>query len=450
MLDVYDGYMESSFKDTFSGLDEALSEIFKDANSKLKEFRVSIESAQEMGQIKRVFEEHIEIEFDSNLCKQIIDFDKAFVHKTQDHTNFFGSPLLGVHPAKWLDSDQAIFMDEIMELDEIGLKQDLHNLPCIDKTHKVSSNPINLTLIYLAHKLSEAFDKGKIKDRRLFETAYRSVFAILHYKFITSLCANYFKYPADMKIALVAYDVLTDKFDIKKTGSWKALIDTRTESLMSKHNIHYKTVKEFRNDEAIKYVVTDIQTRIRAVIKAYTKVFYRVKESDSRILSASSTMETEEGHIVKDVSREVSKAIRYANDTIKDFNSFYRLELLQILLRTNPSASPERVATILTYICNNAGKTEVKKFIEELMIYSYNLIKVKGHKTGHIDMILKSFRSMMVGSTVTDPRVLNLKKLADKMINKAYKYSNTAAISPDRTTVLMYVLLRVLAREAYK
>lgn len=411
---------------------------------------VSTEAFSTVGEIKAVFERHSEIEYDSNLCKQIIDFDKAFVHKSEDHTNFFGSPLLGVHPAKWLDSDQNRFMEEIMELEDAGVREDLYNLKCIDKKHKVSSNPINLSLVYLAHKLTEAFQKGKIKDRRLYEEAYKSTFAILHYKFITSLCTNYFPYPADTKIALVAYNVLTDKFDIKKLGSWKNLIDNRTESLLSKYNIHHETIKEFKDDEAIKYVVTDIQTRIRAVIKAYTKVFYRVKESDQRILSSSSTMETEEGHLVKDVSREVSRSIKYCNDIIKDFNSFYRLELLQILLRSNPSASPERVASALSYICNNGTKTEIRKLVEDLMIYSFNMMKLKGHKTGHIDMILKSFRSMMVGSTVTDPKVLKLRKDADKIVSKAYKYSNTAAVSPDRTTVLMYILLRVLAREAFK
>lgn len=411
----------------------------------------SLEAANStFGELKKTYDYHSTIEFDKNLCLDIIDYDRKFVNKNQDHVNFFGSPLLGVYPAKWTESDRNDWLERIIEMDEIGLQSDIEKLKCIDTSHKVSSDVVNLSFIWVAHNLTEAFTSGKIKDRRLYEQAYRSVFAIMHYKFITSLMSKYFGYPADRAVALAAYDALSDKFDIKRAGSWKALIDMRTESLLSRNNIHYVTIKDLKNDESIKYVVTDIQTRIRSVAKSYTKVFYQVKDSNGKILSSSSTLDTEDGHIVKDVSREVGSARSYLNKVIRDRNSFFKMELLGIILRANPSASPDRVSDIIDYISRNSGKTDVKELIDKLIIYLFDMIRVKRLKTGHIDLILKNFRSMMVGSTVTDQRVLDIRKLGDRVASKGANYPTTAAVSPDRTTVLMYIIARLLTKESFK
>lgn len=399
--------------------------------------------------IKKVFDTHCsDLKVDSALAKEIIKFDVQFLTKNSDHVNFFGSGLLGVHPIRWTDDERNRWMDDILQVDEIALKMDIHALPTIDTNHKVATDIVNLSFVYMLYRLSsESNIPGPLKT-----DAMRSVIAIMHYKFLTSLMVRNFQYPADEAVAKATFDSLSLKFDIKRLGSWTALIRNRAEEYTKPSALHYHTFKHMRDDLAVQYMISDVQTRIREVVKAQVVVFYRVRETNGKIVSTSSLLATDEGFTVRDVRRTKSIYHSYLNTVITEPRDFIRRELLDVVMALNPSANPDTTVNALKYLSLNYSvkqKQYIKVLVEELLIYTFNFVKSKSIPTNDLKTIAIRLRAMFTGSRINDKTILDLRDKTDKIVYDSLPKRTGVPISPERTAVMLYIVLRALTKGYY-
>lgn len=384
---------------------------------------------------------------DDAFCKSILNFDIRFVNKNSDHVNFFGSPLLGVYPARWTDEEHSTWMDDILNIDEMGLQQDIHALPSVNKTFKVTANVVNQSFIYVLYRLYNS----KVNTKLVEQTA-RSVIHIMHYKFITSIMAHYFRYPADKATAEATYNALTFKSDIRSTGSWGALVTLRGETFTSRRSIHLNTFQSMKRDDKVLFAISDIQTRIRKVIKTQTALFHQIKENNGKVISVSSMMETDEGKMVKDVRREASVLLRYIDTVIPDKRDFVRVELFNVVMEANPSASPEVTLATLGYLSDiyrDRKKEYGNEVVNSTIIYGLNFLREKKIRTGDLANILYKVKSMLVGSRVNDDNVLRMREIGDRLVNEASPRSTAIPTSPERTAILLYIFMRTLTKNYY-
>jgi len=400
--------------------------------------------------IKAVFDHHFgNLRVDDALARRIITFDNQFVTKNPDHVNFFGSALLGVYPVRWTDVERNTWIDDIIDFDEIGLRVDLFKLQSIDPKNKVATDLVNLSFVYVLHRLNASDDiKPAMK-----ETAMRSVIAIMHYKFLSSLMAYYFPYPADEALAKTTYNSLSLKFDIKRLGSWGALIRNRAETVTAKNSLHNATFQFMRDDKSVQYMVTDIQTRIRDVVKSQTQEFYRIKEADGKIINTSKILLTDEGFTVKDTRRTYSQYATYMDRVISDFADLHRKELLAVIMKLNTSADERTVTEAIRFIHQNYREDKklayVRKYVEEVLMYSLNFIHEKKYKMNDLGNILLKLRAMFVGSRVNDTAILAIRDMGDRIILGTGTTKPGALVSPERTALTMYIIARALTKNYY-
>lgn len=401
-----------------------------------------------MKSILSVFSEYCShLVIDKKFCESILNFDIKFVNKNPDHVQFFSSPLLGVYPARWTEEEHNTWMDDIVNVDEIGLTQDIHSLPTVNPAFSVTSNVLNLSFIYVIYRLYNS----KL-PMQLVEKTVKSVIHIMHYKFITSIMAHYFRYPADKAIAEATYNALTRKSDIKVTRSWGALVELRGENYTARNSIHLSTFKTMRQDTKVLFALSDIQTRIRKVIKVQTALFHQIKENNGKIVSTSNMMMTDEGHMVKDVAREASQIQRYIDKVVPDKRDFVRVELFNVIMASNQSANPEITLGALGYLSNiytDRKKEYGRELVSTTITYGLNFLREKSIRTGDLSTILTKVKSMLVGSRVNDETVLRLRDLGDQIVNEASPRSQAIPTSPERTAVLLYIFMRALTRNYY-
>lgn len=400
--------------------------------------------------IKEVFDHHCKhLKINEQLARNIITFDNQFVTKNTDHVNFFGSALLGVYPVRWTDYERNTWLDDVIDLDEIGLKIDLFKLKSIDPKNKVATDLVNLSFVYILHRLNES-DTIKPAFK---EAAMISVISIMHYKFLSSLMAYYFPYPADEALAKTTYNSLSLKFDIKRLGSWGALIRNRAETVTAKNSLHSTTFQMMRDDKAVQYMVTDIQTRIRDVVKSQTQEFYRIKEADGKIINTSKILLTDDGFTVKDTRRTYGQYATYMDKVIPDLQDLLRKELLAIIMKLNPSADERIVVEAVKFINLNyrddKKKAYVRKYVEETLLYSFNFIHEKKLKMNDLGNILLKLRAMFVGSRVNDQVILGIRDLGDKVVLNTGTTKPGALVSPERTALTMYLIARALTKNYY-
>lgn len=413
--------------------------------------------------IKELFDDVLsDLHVDTELCKEIIRQDKEFLTKNEQHSEFFGSALLGVNKVVWGNQEQADWIEVVLGTDALVLKNAISTLPSEinpkdPKTgkplKKVAMNPINLSMVYMAHRVRISNVPRKLKEDTL-----KSIFRIMHYKFATSLLVNYFQsFTPDSLVAYTAFNSLNNRFDLKVAGNWNTLFQMRAEELAGtgpKKSIHYDTYGEklrstLEYDNKYLYIITDVQTRIRRLIVKYFSVLDSVYKSKDAVRKSSALMDTDEGHMVRDVVVEKNNYLRYLRSTMDDKRNFIKEELTFPITEKNSSINYDKFNNILEYVVKNRNKPEVVELCDRTLTFAFQHMRDKSIRVSDLETLTDSLKNMFIGSKVFDKDILRLRKMGDEIAKKGAHYSKTASVSTERTGLLLYIVLRSLTKNYF-
>ena len=402
--------------------------------------------------IKDVFDDECKlIKFDIKLIRKIGSLEVEFVNKNEDNITFFGGTLIGTPPMRFLSVDRNAWFDTILEVDDMVLRGDLHSLPTIFPERKVSSDEFNLSTVWLLH----AIERSKNLSASQKHQGKMAALKYLHYKFLGSLMAHNFEYEPDRAIAEATYAALNYKFALKVHGSWAALIESRCEDIVSKNSIHRRTIEKFDNDGDITYMVTDIQGRIREIVKKIVRVFYEVHKSGKWITSRTNMVDVDGELQVRDLIRNNSTYKRYAHNTMVDRSTFIRDELVGVVLNAIPTMPEKHFITTLEYFVDNYGHRGDKKIsllIDETMLHTFGFLqdnKDLVRNGTNLANILTRLRSLYMSSRTSDPALLKMRKLSLSITKRTIKTSNKALLASVRTGAILYIVLRTLTMKYY-
>lgn len=402
--------------------------------------------------LKDIFaEEMLATPIDENLCKRIIKFDKNFVNKNEIHIEFFGSPLLGVHPMRFLESDRDMWFEEVLEIDEILLKKEFHSCKSINTTHVVASDTFNFSCLALINRILEE----ETLNEKIKEQVCISIIAIFHYKTLGSILSHFFKYPADKGTAIATYNQLSKKFEIKHYGSWGKFIRARAEELLKHNNIFYKRVKVFEDEDYIRSV-NNLHNGIKSTIKSMNDVFYQVRENKTKYLASSAMgMDMEGKEFVKDLSRKYPDYRAYIHSVISDKSSFMKKELVEIVSNVIPSMSADFLVDALKFMMNNysyRGNKVVENILDETLFFTFEYIERNKNETFNInnlgDLIVK-LKNVYSSSRNTDETLIKLRKDVEDMVSDAIRSRNPTVIASVRTGIMLYIVLRAFTRNYF-
>lgn len=386
---------------------------------------------------------------DHKLAKAIRSFCMAFVTKNDDHIQFFGSPLLGVYPVRFTDDDRLAWYDDILDCDEIFLTSQLHNCSTVNPEHIVASDPMNESIIYLLN----LFHHSTRLNPKEIESVKVDLIRVMHFKFISSIMAKYFKYNASKEVALATYASLSKKYDIKVFGSWGALIAARAESIVSAQGLHFNTYVRYDNDKAIQYMVADIQCRIREVIKAMTAEFYAVRDRDGKISSASATMELDGARAIKDKANAFLTFRRYLSTTLNDPNSFVKDELVHVVSVAMSNVPEHHVKESLYYLCDHHDDPRQKylnELCDEVLLHAFDYIQTKGILVNDLKLIVSKLKAIYTASRSSNDTVLKMRELAWELADASVHSKDRQVKIGVRTAVMLYILLRTLSMNHFK
>lgn len=393
------------------------------------------------------------VKIDRNFLRQIRQLQLAFVNKNEDHVSFFSSGLTGVYPLRFTDRERDAWFDEVLEVDEPDIREGLRKVPrdIIDPKWHRATDPFNHSCIWLMYRIvKEPSLSAKDKEQGL-----RDVVLYLQYKFLGSLMSHFFKYPADEATATATYEILSRKFDLKRTGSWMALLQYRTDSIIDTNGIHYSTYSTMRDDAAVVRMFQDIQERLKEIIKKIWKVFVRVKEEKLRISSTSSTITLDEGIELLDRSREQSQYKRYIHDIISDKPTFIRVELVGVIGDILPTMPEKLLIDALNYCSDNYGRRgdpKVEKLVEITMTHAFAYLSENTGVMRHssdLPMFVSKLKNLYMASRMNNDMLLEMRDLAEHIVKRSVTSKNNAVKSSVRTGIQLYIVVRAFARNHY-
>lgn len=405
-------------------------------------------------------EECGQLVIDKALVERCEGFVKSFVSKNREHINFFGGNLLGVDKVRWTDVEYNYWFDDILKADDIEIKKGIAQIPEIDPDWKRANDPVNLSMLWLTHAFYVSDLPKDLKERGMI-----AVMELMQFKFISSLMSHYFPYPADRHTAQTAYTTLTKKFDLKMAGDWKRFFHDRAITTINPKSIHQSTIERFDNIKDIVYMVTDIQGRLRAVVKNMAAVFYEIKESGNIITSSGMLGMDADGLYLKDKQSTFVKYRQYVYSILGDAKSFIKPDLLAIIAKKNTTANPNTVRNVLEWMSANVDNRNLvlsddqgniitdnylKRFIDETLLHCFGFVISKRIRLNDLPSLLDKLRSVYMASRTTDPAVLDIRLYGDKIVTEAIKSGKGKVVSPERTSLALYVVLRALSMYHYR
>jgi len=406
-----------------------------------------------MSSIKEVFDRVLShVKFDKHLATLFFKQRISFLNKNSEHLEFFGGGLTGVQVVRFTSSDFSKFFDEILGIDPIGLQEELHELPSVNKDHKVGSDAFNLTCMYLVHR----FLTSPMLDPKHKEQVCVDILLLFNYKCLTSLLSTYFRYPCDIKLAKATYDSLSFRFLIKKLGTWQKVLEFRCHDVLDKNGLHLTNLVKFLDDDRIMYAVADSQGRVRDMLKNIYAEMILVQQSGYKINSTANTGIDADGEAVfKDKLGGLESYISYIVGLTGDRNSFIKQELIGIVLKMMHVVQERGFVKSLEWISLNIlnqQEKEVEEFVTTTITHSHNYLtsnEFNFKNTRDISLILSKLKGAYSSSRSTDKDLERLRTIGEEIVQKALGKTNAQAAAALRTSLMLYVCLRAYTRDHY-
>lgn len=407
--------------------------------------------------IKAVFDEVCgNIRIDTAFYQKVCAMESSFVNKKQEHLEFFGGSLTGVQVVRFTDADRDKVFSSLLHADDVDLETKIFGIvnkdgkPVIDKNWVRASDVFNIACIWIMHAIHNS---RQLNEQERTEAKIR-VCSYLLYKYLTSLLAHYFKYPADPEIAQATYAQLSFRYALKQYGSWGAMLRNMAENTVAKSSVHYDTIANMDIDTAVVYFITDTQGRIRDVMKNIYSEFVKAHSQGNRIAKSSSLVEADGELILKDSVKSPGVYARYLKSIIADKNTFYKQELVDVVVSIMHTMSPRLFTKTLEWTSEHyQGKQDdqIDKAVDIVMEHAieYMSANIAMSRNTDIANMVDKLRGAYMSSRSTDLKLLEARKLVEKMVIQATGSKNESGVAAVRTAWMLYIVTRAFARRYY-
>jgi hypothetical protein len=404
-----------------------------------------------MNQIKSIMDEHGKhLRFDSRLVGQLERFVQNFINKSPEHVKCLGSNLTGVNRLSWSLDDRLEWEENFLQIDGRDLRQAILAIPHMDDVGRVAGDNFNISCCWLAHRFYKSDLPPRVKEKGM-----KLSMDILQYKLLSSIHSHYFKYPVDQNVAEATYAELSRKFDIKRYGSWRAVLDSRSENIIATGEIHEQTIRQFDDDIAIVKMIQDIQFRLRDKIKNIWEVMANVIEKDMKFGSVSSTIELDGALVTRDIERLSTEYIHFIKEAAAERDRFIKPDLVDVIesvMSTMPEKPFEQLLVIFTEKVSKSDKNALQ-LVELTMEHLFNVVLADRKTTmrmNDIPAVLNRIRGLYTASRSNNDILEQMKEITEKFVRKDVKIVNNANVAALRTGLLLYLVLRAMVKDHYK
>lgn len=384
--------------------------------------------------------------FDEKLAKGLYNFRVGYITQNREHMEFFGGNLLGVNVVRFKDSDVNRFC-EMLDLEYVDVHENVRKITTIDHSFKVASDPMNLVFMFMIYKF---INSRKCNDA-VKHKATKDIALIFFYRCAAALISANFKYPADPKVAQMAYANLSQKYLIKKLGSWNKVMDYRADALLAKDSPHVKTLKFFNNDIEIQYSISDSQGRIREMFKGYYSEFMLVHEAGGSVaVQKSITVDAEGEESIREKTTGPENFVFYIRNIITDPPTFIREDLLSVVSKNNANTSTRAIRHTLDWLCTAYVEPKYSKlsddFLTRVIVQAVYFMdnNIEPNKRRDLNYVLTQLKNLFLSTRSIDPDLVHIREVGEEIIDLANGKLSTSLMMATRTAVIMYVCLRAL------
>lgn len=396
------------------------------------------------------------------LAQDLHKFESSFVNRP-GHADFFSGNLLGVNRVIFTPRDESQLIDEIIKLDDIELGALIQKVPFFrdkDSELKTASKPINLMLVWLVHR----FSIDKTLPEAVRREAMVDCMLILQYIMYTSALFNFFgRYSPSQELMEAVTESMSMKFNIRKYKTWRNYFRAMAMTIFNADYIHRTILGPNPIDYDFVYTISDNKTRINSIMKNHYVLINEVKDSDTHIRKTKLFVETPDGVEIKSLQRELPGYRDYIHSIVGDQASFIKEDILEAtyLLMSRkqpdglwkPQCKESLVLKTLQLISERHDiDSAIYDLIDSIMIHAFEYLYTSGFDSKSViplDKICVKLKGLYQSSLGSNEKLLSNRKVIEKLITKNFKGNSVAAVKSTRTAVMLYVVIRGLAKRSF-
>lgn len=394
--------------------------------------------------IKKTMARHIKRVPDKKFYMELKKFRLDWVQKNDTNMSFLSSNTVGVHPIRFTTSDFDIFFTDILNVDQGFLIEDIYKTDGIDTTRRTTSNHFNLTIFYIMHM----FQNSDLADRDKFDAVIECYY-IFAYKILGSHMAHYFKYNVDIEIALAVNARLSNKFLLRRLGSWDKVLKYRADDLLP-GGIRHKELARFSTEDSV-VIISDLEGRLRDMIKNVYIVLIEVVENKERVKSSSLINSIDGTETMSDITNNHIKYSVYLNSLSSLESDFINRDITHVLKSTIRGVDENDLVTLLKYFVNEIDSSVKKRLIDMTLEITFAYLNRKdvgdNYKKKTLE-IIKLMRNYYGASILGEDRkkLDEVKSKVNSFIRKKKITSNKLAVNNLRSVFLIYIFIRSIYR----
>jgi len=392
--------------------------------------------------------------------QQILQLERLVIHflLRKTHPLTFDGIELGVHPVAFTTGDYNALFD-IFKIHPKDIEVKIRQIPSIDPSFNVISDPFNLLCFWLCH-LAPIY----IKDKRVAYNFMTNVMRYFLYKIFCSAVNNSFRHGTNKGVMAATVASMTLKSDIIRYESWKLLIDSHVERILDPKDRVYQTIVNAHPDDVFLSTIGKQQTALRQKVVTFAQAYYETHAAGDSIgsISAVSTNADGEKIIAQTASvidsatssmvAEILNPNMFVHEvSVKDisdmFSNVSASMLRQALLRINTEAVLQTSARtfdkviiqkdVVTYV-------GVRALIVEIIRSTIRMCRTKNVNMGNKGKVFKAMRDVYQSSRSLDNDISNVKHSVAMLVDPFNITVNVPSQAALRLAVIYYIVYRTL------
>lgn len=403
-----------------------------------------------MKTVINVIEQYLPQEaIDKNFLGKIKKFRLQWGSKDEKYIEFLSSGLVGVHPIRFSDKDEDLLYREVFNIDKETIRQEFYKTPGINKNFVVSSNPTNIILISL---LTLVWNSKLPENIRL--DGITDLYHIFCYKQIGSMYSHYFKYEVALPKAKALFESLSDKFLLKKLGTWEDVFNHQAKTLLPPRGNATQKIKRGSTDDIVK-VINDFYSRLKSIIK---NLYVKVKDFDDgeyeRIGSSSlhNLIEGDDGSAdgLKAMTDNYNSYITYLRSIYNHPNDFIKSDYIKLVCSLTKTADKEKFKEVLLYMSENELVLDPSRdYLKATLETCFTYLASKGISSDYkrkMSDCLKILNGFFKASKAKDPNLLLAKETLEEVAGEALQTSVKWILAPIVLCILLYLFIRAVVK----
>ena len=188
------------------------------------------------------------------------------------------------------------------------------------------------------------------------------------------------------------------------------------------------------------------------MVKKICEVFYEVRANEARILTTGTMIELNGKLVVRDITNEYNSSRRYIDEVVKERNRFIKPDLIKVIASGMHTMPEEVLFNTLTYIVDNYKDERVDALLYETLMHAFEVFnsdRRARHDLNNIVETISRLRALYMASRSSDPSILKMRELGESLVLSAVTGRSAAVVASTRTGLMLYIVLRTLAKNHY-